>query len=149
MERTFAAETPDYPAAAQHLLNARHADLSASGWYAPEEIQLMLAHEAKNLAETALSRGENPAAVVYRLAQSRGYAKAEEGNGAAKVQANGTPNGADRVATIARGQQQARSVGQIRGQGPVPMTVEHLLGMSDAEYAKAIETAEGKALLGG
>ncbi len=150
MEREFARETPDYPAAATHLLEARRQELMAAGWTDPAEIQQMLAGEAQGLAINAINRNENPAAIVYKLAKLRGYAPADpntETGQAATTDAQ-QPNGAERVQTIARGQQQARSISQVRGQGPVPMTAERLLAMSDADFQKALDTAEGKGLLG-
>jgi hypothetical protein len=55
---------------------------------------------------------------------------------------------AERLRTVASGQRQGASLGALRGSGPHPLTAQRLLEMSDAEFARAIATPEGRALLG-
>lgn len=148
LEREFAAANPDYEKAVGHLMTARRAELEAVGWTDPGEIQAMMANEAQGLAHRALQQGRNPAEVVYALAKLRGYSTAAApaggatDDGAAAAAANG-----EQLRTIERGQQQSRTTA-VRGAGPAPMTVARLAEMSDAEFAKAMETPEGIALMG-
>ncbi len=145
MERDFAATNPDYDKASAHLFEMRRQELVAAGWTDPAEIQTMMANEATGLAARALQQGRNPAAVVYELAKLRGYAVAPPpANGAG----NGAADATEQLRTIERGQQQARSVGNLRGAGPAPLTAAALAEMSEADFLKAFGTPEGKALMG-
>ena len=119
--------------------------MTAYGIADPGERQQIIAHEAVDLAARAMNTGRNPAEIVHELARLRGFAAAPA---AAAQPAAAQPTAAQRVATIARGQQQAQTVGNMRGAAAPGLTAERLLEMSDAEFAKAIETAEGQGLMG-
>ena len=146
MERDFATANPDYDKASSHLFEMRRQELVAAGWTDPAEIQTMMANEATGLAARALQQGRNPAAVVYELAKLRGYAAAPDP--AANGGGNGVVDPAAQLRTIERGQQQSRSVGNLRGAGPAPLTAAALAEMSEADFLKAFGTPEGKALMG-
>ena len=146
MEREFATANPDYDKASSHLFEMRRQELVAAGWTDPAEIQTMMANEARGLAARALQQGRNPAAVVYELAKLRGYAAAPDP--AANGGGNGAADPTAQLRTIERGQQQSRSVGNLRGAGPAPLTAQGLAEMSEADFLKAFGTPEGKALMG-
>ena len=142
MEREFASANPDYDKASSHLFEMRRQELVAAGWTDPAEIQTMMVNEATGLAARAMQQGRNPAAVVYELAKLRGYTAAPA------PAINGTVDPAEQLRTIERGQQQARSVGNLRGAGPEQMTATKLADLEPDEFMKWMERKEGRAFMG-
>ena len=142
---SFKAQTPDYADAYQHIRKARMAELSAFG-LTPEQAAQQLQMDEYQVAAAALQRGQNPGQVIYELAKQRGYARAT-GNDGGRPTSGATPdnrprpsgNGAEaaaKLATIAKGQQAARSLGQNGGDAPAPLTgVDALAAMSEKEIA--------------
>ncbi len=143
-EREYMQQNPDYEGALQHLMNARHAELTEVGVTDPLQRQQILSNEYLTVADLALKQGRNPAEVIYNLSKGRGY----KANGAAAQEVVPPQDATARVANIAAGQQQARSLSSARGSAPVPLTAQRLLEMSNEDFAKTIATPEGKALLG-
>lgn len=142
MEREFAAQTPDYQDAYQHLLRSREAELRANGWSDPAEIQALLVHEARGLVSGALRRGQNPAAVAYELSKIRGYQQpATAPNGQQPAQ---TAAAAAQVASIAAGQQQARGINRVPGQATAPPSAATIANMSDEEFTAWVSKASDK-----
>lgn len=139
LEREFATANPDYDKASSHLFEMRRQELIAEGWTDPAEIQHMMANEATGLAHRAMSQGRNPAEVVYQLAKLRGYtapvADTAANNGGTDAAASEA-----QLRTIAAGQQQSRSVGNLRGSGPAPLTATGLAAMSEEEFAQMLKT---------
>ncbi len=111
--------------------------LVAIGHRDPAERQRIVGHEARMIAENAMRMGLNPAVAAYELAKSMGYRKPA---------AAAAP--AARIANATAGQRQAGALASMRGSGPAPLNVNRLLELSDAEFARAIGTPEGRALLG-
>jgi hypothetical protein len=145
-EREFAAQNPDYQSALDHLMKARHADLVEVGCDAAERQQI-LTQEALAIAERGMRTNRNPAEIIYKLAQQRGYKKAAE----AALPDVGVAPGAEataRIVNAAAAQQQNRSLSNARGSAQVPLTAQRLAEMPEAEFAKMIGTPEGRALLG-
>ncbi len=145
MERQYAATNPDYDKASAYLYDARRKDLVAVGFTDPAEIEQMMAHEATGLVTRAAQQGRNPAELVYALAKIRGYAPAppatEDPATATPATNTSTSNGAvDQLRTIAAGQQQARTVGNLPGSGPVPVTAARLADMTAEEFAEFQKT---------
>lgn len=151
MEQEFARATPDYNEAASFLREGRRQEYTAMG-YNPQQVEQAIQQEALGIANMALQRGQNPAEVIYTLAKTRGFAKAPPAPPA--VQENGLPipqenaQSAERLATVAKGQQQNQSLGNIRGSAPAPLTAQKLLEMSPDEFAKVLNTPEGRNLMG-
>jgi hypothetical protein len=143
MEREFAAQNPDYDKASAHLFEMRRQELIAAGWDDPAEIQTMMVNEATGLAARALQQGRNPAAIVYELAKLRGYTTAPP-----PQETNGAAASAEQLRTIERGQQQSRSVGNLRGAGPAPMTAARLADLDPDEFLQWMGKKEGRALMG-
>lgn len=139
----IAAEAPDYHQAAAHLVNGRVAELSAIG-YNQSQIAQQIDMERRQLARMALQSGRNPAALVYALAQARGYAKAPAvATAPAAVPAAGPVHDAAaesaRAETLRRGEEQSQSLSRAGGAAPRPqMTAERLATMPDAEFNAAI-----------
>lgn len=72
----FSAETPDFKDAYQFLLTSRQKELRLLPAYRSNPLALRQAIEQDELAivQSALDNGESPAAVMYAIAQARGYA---------------------------------------------------------------------------
>lgn len=93
-EAQFAQAQPDYQDAVDHLRTARMSELEImipdgdenaiyqamqSGYQSPAQMrQAILSQEAQNILHRAYQANANPAALVYQLAQSRGYQKAQQ-----------------------------------------------------------------------
>ncbi len=145
LENDYKASNPDYEAGLKHLLEARHKDLVSVGIRDPAARQQIISNEYLTVAQLALNDRRNPAEVIYELAQGRGF----KPNGAAAQEViPPAPSAAERVANVAAGQQQSRSLSSVRGAAPVPLTAQRLLEMSPEEFAKIYDTPEGKALRG-
>ena len=69
----FAQTQPDFPAAYQHLVNGRAAELKAQGWD-DNSIRQRLQQEEFGVAIGALRAGKSPAQQIYELSKARGYA---------------------------------------------------------------------------
>lgn len=147
LEQEFAATNPDYNQAADHLVKARNAELMAVGYADPAMRQQIIAQEALQIANQAAQMGGNPAEMIYRLAELRGYRKPTNGNGTTQTD-DSVSAPAARIANTAAAQQENRSLSNTRGGAPVPLTAQRLLEMPYDEFAKMIEKPEGRALLG-
>lgn len=134
-EQEFRAKAPDYDAAAKFLQQSRAEEYRALGMTNPIQIQNALNQDLVVMANIAYQNGTNVAEAAYQLAKARGY-KAAAG-GAQGAQGGQQQDSAARLAAIAQGQQQSASLSQAGGASPAPMSIEKLLAMSDAEFAKA------------
>lgn len=159
-EGDFAAATPDYGKAIEHLRAARASELKALGM--PEQqIPQQLYKEAMDTANVAFQNGRNPGEVFYELAKTRGYALAAsppeptlpaetlapvaEDAALAKKKAD-SDAALDR---IARGQQAGRKTAGAGGDPPSnEMTLESLANLTGAAFDAAMEK-HGKRLFGG
>jgi len=141
LENQYKADHSDYDDALQYLKSARGAELTALGQNDAQVAQ-QLQQEGFSLAVHAIQTDQNPADLIYRLAKVRGYARGEE-----SADAKPSP-GSQKLQNLAAGQRQSRSLSNARGGGPVPMTAQRLLEMSESEFAKMMDTPEGLALLG-
>ena len=81
----FAAQTPDFADAYNHLFNGRVAELRAQGWH-DDAIRSQVQREEFNIALGALRAGRSPAQQAYELAKARGYVR-----GAGRVSAPADP----------------------------------------------------------
>lgn len=143
-EREFSAQNPDYQQAFEHLVDSRRRELMANGWDNQAEIDMFMAREATALAENALQRGINPAAVVMDLAKIRGWQpKAPENAPEAAAVQNGQAgqSAAEQVQTIARGQQQARGINTLPSQAAAPVNANAVANMTDDEFAAWVRKA--------
>lgn len=145
-ETQFRAETPDYDAAVGFVVQQRGKELSRLG-LDPVAIQNALAHEAVQIAATALQRGLNPAEVIYGIAQDRGYARKAEA-AAAPVATAPAVDPAQQLRTVARGTDAARSTNTAGAPGDRNLTLDRLLKMDDSEFAKMSEN-EFRKIMGG
>lgn len=95
----FKKATPDYDDALQHVLDARRQELMTMG-ASEMEAQQRVAMEAQDIAMNALRAGQNPGQVVYQLAKLRGY---------------GAKQAAQKLTTVAKGQEVSRSLSNSSG----------------------------------
>lgn len=153
MEQEFAKATPDYNEAASYLQNGRRQEYMAMGYNEMQASQA-IQQEALQIANMAIARGQNPAEVIYNVAKSRGFQKAAA-PAPETVQEPGalppivpSPENSAKIATIAQGQKLNQSLGNARGSAPAPMTAQRLLELSPDEFAKVLNTPEGRALMG-
>src|SRR5215472_12387791 len=116
-------ERPDYPQAVRHLTQMRNRQLEIAGIRDAAERAQIIQQEGLGVAARAFQDGGNPAERIYQISQAMGYAPPapqplpEE----APAHPNGVGNGSEpslpvqptaqqRLETIQRGQQQARSL---------------------------------------
>jgi hypothetical protein len=140
-EREFTGATPDYNDAGAFLQQSRDAELAEMGYTDPAQRNQIIQNEKLAIANKAKLDGKNPAAIVYGMAKLRGYAK--------KAPAEEVVDAKTRVENIDKGQKASESLTGTRGQGPSPLTATRLLEMSESEFAKYVDTPEGKAVMGG
>lgn len=136
----FEAQTPDFRAAYDHLLQSRAQELIALGYDDPQALQSALLADEMALAQTALSRGQSPAEVLYTVARQRGYVPAPQ------------TRGAGRIETIARGREANKSFAQTGGgSGEADISAEALLRMPMDEFEAwcARNPARARRLMGG
>lgn len=132
-EHEYAARVPDYDAAAEHLFDSRRRELEAAGWTNAAEVRRMMSDEANMLTAKALADRRNPAEIIYALAKVRGYTPAPP-----QADAQG---GEQQLRTIEQGQQQTRSVGQLRGRGPEAISPQRVANMTPEEFGAFLDKA--------
>lgn len=124
----FAATTPDFDAAYQHLRNQRIADLRSYG-LTDANIQQTILREEVALAEAAINNGKNPAAVIYEMSKRHGYVTQAPA-------ATPTPP-AQKLDQIAAAQAAARTLPSSPTTDP-DVTLESLKAASDADLNKMV-----------
>lgn len=103
--KNFAAKEPTFVDAYNHLSRSRAEELMELGLNEQQAIQQMQTEERETVW-AAMQQGKNPAEVLYKIAQKRGY----------QTPAPKVDDAAERkVQTIARGQTQNRSLSQAGG----------------------------------
>lgn len=117
----FAKETPDFGGAYQHIKQLRAAELQAMGYNAMEAKQA-LENDEMSVVARAYQSGENPAAVIYRMAQATGYKKS-------------APAGQEKMKTLQKGVEASKTLG-VGGAAAGNPTPEQIANMSDAEFAE-------------
>lgn len=141
-ETEFAAENPDYSSATDWFKANRRAELRAIGMPA-DQVEQQLHRDRLEIAAMANQRSMSFPRVVMDMARARGYTPKP-----AEAAAPAAPDAAEKIAAVAAGQQQSRSLGNARGTAPAPMTAARLLEMSDNDFEKALKDPNNRALLG-
>ena len=127
-ERAFASKTPDYAEAVSKVQEVWRAEYEASGM--PEQfIEHALARKGAQFTYAAMSKEQNPAEAVYKLAQRYGYKKAE-----VKQEAN---KDKDKLKQIAEGQKAEKSL--AGGKGSVDFSLDAVASMSDEEIDEFVK----------
>lgn len=135
-EQAFAAEHPDYGAAADYLYKLRQQQLAAIGVDDPTQQRMMIAAEAQQLVRMQRSMGRNPAAAIYEQAKILGYKTPEAGNG------NGQMAGDQKLQQVAAGQQQARTLSNMGGSRAAGVSARSVAEMSPGEFKAFLEKAK-------
>jgi len=135
LENEFESRTPDFQTASAFLRETRAQELATLG-VDPYRVQQILGLEKLQLAQAALQQGRNPAEIIYALAKMRGYSP---NAGGPKGRAASSDGEASKLARIAKGQEAGTSLGAASGAAPGKTGIEALLGMSDAEFASALD----------
>ncbi len=139
-EQEYRAKTPDYDAASTYLRQQRDRELEIYGMTDPIKRQETIGQDAINIAAQALATGGNVANVIYEMAKSRGYRKAEPA--AAPVPAPVVPPAPavteeKKVQMAAGGQKASASIGQMPGAAAPPVTLDAIAKMSDKDFEEA------------
>jgi hypothetical protein len=141
----FEAKTPDFKPAYDFLLSSRAAELRAIGYDTPESLHQALVADEFAIAEMAFAKNKSPAEMIYALANQRGYKTAMAADPDAGA-------GAERLATIERGQAAHKSLSGTGGSSGDPeMTAEALIAMPADEFESWCNKnpAKAKRLFGG
>lgn len=145
LEGEFKQATPDYDAAIEFLVAKDSEELKALGYTDPAQRDAIIRQKGLQIAADAIQNRANPAERLYAIAKLRGFT----GTPAAEETEQTAQNGAaQRIATIANGQRQSRTLSGARGAAPQAMTASRLLEMSDADFSRALENPENMGLLG-
>lgn len=133
-EAEFKKTTPDYDDAFQYVRAQRDTELQGMGYDDPNVRQNIIAQDALQIAAQALQGNRNAAQVVYAIAKARGYAGKAPASAPAPVPVAKSPD-AQKIATVAKGQEASQSLGQMGGTAPVEFSAEMIAKMSDNEFA--------------
>lgn len=130
-ESAFRADTPDYDAAVQFALEARHKELELFGVTSPQERGAIIQQEIWQHANRHFETGANPAKSFYEYAKLRGYGAAPP--------TPPTPAPQEKVASLAAKQAVARSPALASSAPTDPVSLESLSGMNDDEFDRYFE----------
>lgn len=150
-EAEFAAKTPDFQAAVDFLYAGRLAEMKAIGY--PDQPFIdeygvrqpsageIVAQEAIGISSTAFQQRVNPAERFYALAKARGYTAKAPDTTAEVTEGNRTAaaleKAADKLATIAKGQQAAKSLSSAGGASSDDIGLAALADMDMEEFERA------------
>lgn len=147
-EAEFAAKTPDYQDAAGYVRSMRDQELTHMGYADPAVRQQIIQQDALQIAAQALQGGLNAAEVVYNIAKARGYQGKAPAVAPVLAPVVKSPD-AQKLAIVAKGQQQASPLGNLNGGAAPEVSMESLLKMTDAEFDEATKGGKWAALMGG
>lgn len=136
-EAEFAKEHPDFEAAVKFFYGQRTQELQIHGLDQVAALQ-QAAHEFRVGALQAAANGQNPAEMAYRMAQARGYRKADP---APAVSAE------DKFNAQAKGAAAAKSLGGGGASSGTP-SLQALLAMSDEDFAEATKGNKWSKIMG-
>lgn len=151
LEADYRAQTPEYDGAITYLRQFRDRQLQAAGMTDPTQRAQQIAAETFQIAAGALQQGGNPAERLHRIAEASGWTKPageqQAGGQAAFGQPTApaqpaVPDQAARLQMVQRGQEQSRGLGNVRGNGPGPMTAAKLLDMDDDAFLEAMKKSK-------
>lgn len=141
----FMAEKPDFKDAYGYIANSRARELAALG-YSQDQIRQQLTYEETNIVAQAFQQRRSPSAVLYEQAIARGYSPKQAAAAAQAV------SPAQKLDTVAKGQQTQRSLSGAGGSAGEGLTLEALANMSDEEFqatAAKIGKSKLKQIMGG
>lgn len=149
MEAAFAAQVPEYQSAIKYLHDQVVGELVDVSGMDEAGARRAAAHGAAQLIQDALGKGMNPGAMLFRLAQLRGFRPADP----APVAAPAAPAKPDPVAallaqstqvlaSVQAGQSASRSATAIRGSADVKPTIEDIARLSASDDPADIAIVE-------
>jgi hypothetical protein len=124
----YVKETPDFNDAYSYVLQGRLSELDAFGVTKEQALQVVQQEEYE-VALKSLQDGVNPAERIYKIAQLRGYKKAEA-----------KPEQKKDLAVIEKGQKTAKVSGSATPEGE--LSLEALAEMDDAAFEDAWKKLE-------
>lgn len=128
-----------YNQASTFLMNMRKNELEAVG-YNPQQIAQIIHNEKITLAANVMQNGRNPAETIMAIAKARGFAAKP------KVEAETEQQ---KIARIAKGQEQGFSIGQASGSkapNNSKLDAKTLATMSDEEFTAFMSKASKSSL---
>lgn len=144
-EADFSKTTPDYQDAASYVRAVRDQELQAMGYNDPAARQQIIHQDALQIAAQALQGNMNAAEVVYNIAKARGYQVKTGAKPAAPI-----PTGdIKKLETVANGQKQGSPLSEANGSAPAEMSVEAILKMPEADFAKWATPDNWRKIAGG
>jgi hypothetical protein len=117
----FAREHPDFSAAYDHWQKSVVEELREAGW-TDAEIPQQVRNFETSIAAKAFAEDVNPAQRIYNIAKRRGYSSKAE------------PKAEDKIATLQKGAQAAKSLSSASGNQSPPLTLEALAEMDDEDF---------------
>lgn len=152
MEADYKAENPEYDNAMTYLRSVRDRQLLAIGMTDPGQRAQQIQAEAFQIAVSALQQGGNPAERLHLLAEASGWSSGMAGQTPAQASAApaaAVPDQAERLRMVQQGQAQSRGLGNVRGNGPAPMTAQKLLDMDDDAFLETVrKSKDARRLMG-
>lgn len=141
LKTEFLKTTPDFDAAYQHLRAIREEDYKDSGMNA-EAVRRALLEDEFRISQTAISKGQNPAEAMYKMAKRYGYAPK------ADVQQDKQKQAEAKVDRLANGQFASKPAGVSNAKSD--LTVEGLKDASNSDLNKIVtDDKMWKQLVGG
>lgn len=147
-EKEYKIEHPEYDAAFAHLQQFHDGYLRSQGWVDPVQRAQKLMADKFAVVAAALQQGVNPAERLHRMAEAAGWKPAAPPPHEAFVAerpAAAVPTPAEQIQMAQRGQEHARALGAVRGNGPAPMTAAKLLEIPDDNFDEIIKAMRSKA----
>lgn len=136
-EQQFATANPDYYEATEHLHNALASFFEEQG-LDPEQAKVQAGNAAHSLAVNAVNNRRDPAAAAYNLAKKYGWqpkAAAPPASGEKATPERGADGkfvaAQEKIATVAKGQAAAKSLGAASGTAPENDGLSALLRAAD------------------
>jgi hypothetical protein len=127
-ESEFAASTPDYQDAINHMHAVADRNLQLLGVDDPAQRAQAIRRDAMALAVRALQAGKSPAELAYQVAKNQGYT------------AKSAASAVDRIANIEKGQKASPSMPTGGTKAATEVTgIEQLAQMDDDEFNKLID----------
>lgn len=149
-EVAFEAQEPSYRAAMEHLKQTRHIELETIGVTDPTERERIIAQDVNQIAHRSRREGANFAERLYKVALSRGFAKAAPAAPAAPaspvipaLDAIPAPAPAERAARLEEGRENSTTIGSLGSAPGVKLSVAKIADMSDSQFAALLKKMEG------
>lgn len=122
-EDDFRAQTPDYDKAAKHFMDARAEELKDTG-LSGADLTTAMQNDFAGIVTRSIQAGKDPAEIIYNMAKRRGFA----------------PKGAaTKLATIAKGQEQSKTLSTGGGAAQGNLSADKVANLKGAAFDAAFE----------